>query len=143
VVSTAFIRDFLIGEADIASFSCYSKPPASAGGAFTIHFAENRHNMLLFGVKALLQFHERLLHFSRGVFIFAVLRFFLNGGDFTLHRVGQIAQVFGAFFSRGALLIHELGIYDAHAFAVTTDNNQNMGEKKQKTKVGEFHWIAP
>jgi hypothetical protein len=35
VVSTAFIRDFLIGEADIASFSCYSKPPASAGGAFT------------------------------------------------------------------------------------------------------------
>jgi uncharacterized metal-binding protein len=36
VVSTAFIRDFLIGEADIASFSCYSKPPASAGGAFTL-----------------------------------------------------------------------------------------------------------
>jgi hypothetical protein len=36
VVSTAFIRDFLIGEADIASFSCYSKPPVSAGGAFTI-----------------------------------------------------------------------------------------------------------
>jgi hypothetical protein len=36
VVSTAFIRDFLIGEADIASFSCYSKPPASAGGAFTM-----------------------------------------------------------------------------------------------------------
>jgi Flp pilus assembly protein TadD len=35
VVSTAFIRDFLIGEADIASFSCYSKPSASAGGAFT------------------------------------------------------------------------------------------------------------
>jgi uncharacterized protein YgbK (DUF1537 family) len=35
VVSTAFIRDFLIGEADIASFSCYSKPPASAGGVFT------------------------------------------------------------------------------------------------------------
>jgi hypothetical protein len=35
VVSTAFIRNFLIGEADIASFSCYSKPPASAGGAFT------------------------------------------------------------------------------------------------------------
>jgi elongation factor P len=35
VVSTTFIRDFLIGEADIASFSCYSKPPASAGGAFT------------------------------------------------------------------------------------------------------------
>jgi hypothetical protein len=35
VVSTPFIRDFLIGEADIASFSCYSKPPASAGGAFT------------------------------------------------------------------------------------------------------------
>jgi hypothetical protein len=35
VVSTAFIKDFLIGEADIASFSCYSKPPASAGGAFT------------------------------------------------------------------------------------------------------------
>jgi hypothetical protein len=35
VVSTAFIRDFLIGEADIASFSCYSKPPDSAGGAFT------------------------------------------------------------------------------------------------------------
>jgi formamidopyrimidine-DNA glycosylase len=38
VVSTAFIRDFLIGEADIASFSCYSKPPASAGGAFTLAF---------------------------------------------------------------------------------------------------------
>jgi hypothetical protein len=37
VVSTAFIRDFLIGEADITSFSYYSKPPASAGGAFT-HF---------------------------------------------------------------------------------------------------------
>jgi glycosyltransferase involved in cell wall biosynthesis len=36
VVSTAFIRDFLIGEADIASFSCYSKPPVSAGGAFTL-----------------------------------------------------------------------------------------------------------
>jgi hypothetical protein len=36
VVSTAFIRDFLIGEADIASFSCYSKPPASAGEAFTL-----------------------------------------------------------------------------------------------------------
>jgi hypothetical protein len=36
VVSTAFIRDFLIGKADIASFSCYSKPPASAGGAFTL-----------------------------------------------------------------------------------------------------------
>jgi hypothetical protein len=36
VVSTAFIRDFLIGEADIGSFSCYSKPPASAGGAFTL-----------------------------------------------------------------------------------------------------------
>jgi TRAP-type C4-dicarboxylate transport system permease small subunit len=36
VVSTAFIRDFLIGEADIASFSCYSKPHASAGGAFTL-----------------------------------------------------------------------------------------------------------
>jgi hypothetical protein len=36
VVSTAFIRDFLIGEADIASFSCYSKPPASAGGAFIL-----------------------------------------------------------------------------------------------------------
>jgi hypothetical protein len=35
MVSTAFIRDFLIGEADIASFSYYSKPPASAGGAFT------------------------------------------------------------------------------------------------------------
>jgi hypothetical protein len=35
VVSTAFIRNFLIGEADIASFSCYSKPPASAGGTFT------------------------------------------------------------------------------------------------------------
>jgi hypothetical protein len=28
MVSTAFIRDFLIGEADIASFSCYSKPSA-------------------------------------------------------------------------------------------------------------------
>jgi putative sigma-54 modulation protein len=42
VVSTAFIRDFLIGEADIASFNCYSKSPASAGGAFTyallLHF---------------------------------------------------------------------------------------------------------
>jgi membrane protease subunit HflC len=36
VVSTAFIRDFLIGEADIASFSCYSKQSASAGGAFTL-----------------------------------------------------------------------------------------------------------
>jgi hypothetical protein len=38
VISTAFIRDFLIGEADIASFSCYSKPPASAGGTFTLYF---------------------------------------------------------------------------------------------------------
>jgi hypothetical protein len=36
VVITAFIRDFLIGEADIARFSCYSKPPASADGAFTL-----------------------------------------------------------------------------------------------------------
>jgi TRAP transporter 4TM/12TM fusion protein len=36
VVSTTFIRDILIGEADIASFSCYSKPPALAGGAFTL-----------------------------------------------------------------------------------------------------------
>ena len=36
MVSTAFIRDFLIGEIDVAGFSCYSKPPASAGGAFTI-----------------------------------------------------------------------------------------------------------
>jgi hypothetical protein len=35
VISTAFIRDLLIGEADIASFSCYSKPPVSAGGTFT------------------------------------------------------------------------------------------------------------
>jgi hypothetical protein len=40
VVSTAFIRDFLIGEADIASFSCYSKPPASAGGAFTLSIGQ-------------------------------------------------------------------------------------------------------
>jgi phosphatidylserine/phosphatidylglycerophosphate/cardiolipin synthase-like enzyme len=38
VVSTAFIRDFLIGEADIASFSCYSKPSASACGAFTLYW---------------------------------------------------------------------------------------------------------
>jgi hypothetical protein len=38
VVITAFIRDFLIGEADIASFSYYSKPLASAGGAFTLSF---------------------------------------------------------------------------------------------------------
>jgi hypothetical protein len=59
VVSTAFIRDFLIGEADIASFSCYSKPPASADGAFTVQqtlqgicgvldFCEILHIMCLF-----------------------------------------------------------------------------------------------
>jgi hypothetical protein len=42
VVSTAFIRDFLIGEADIASFS-YSKPPALAGGAFTFKRKESYH----------------------------------------------------------------------------------------------------
>jgi aspartate racemase len=40
MVSTAFIRDFLIGEADIASFSCYSKPPVSAGGGFTDRFRD-------------------------------------------------------------------------------------------------------
>jgi hypothetical protein len=42
VVSTAFIRDFLIGEADIVSFSCYSKPPASAGGAFATSSIKER-----------------------------------------------------------------------------------------------------
>jgi type IV secretory pathway VirB10-like protein len=46
VVSTAFIRDFLIGEADIASFSCYSKPPASAGGAFTPTPVGNRSSVV-------------------------------------------------------------------------------------------------
>jgi hypothetical protein len=50
----AFIGDFLIGEADIASFSCYSKPPASAGGAFTIAVC------VLLGILAVLMFLESM-----------------------------------------------------------------------------------
>jgi hypothetical protein len=55
MVSTVFIRDFLIGEADIASFSCYSKPPTSAGGAFTVNSLSPKTTC---GFKIEIPFHE-------------------------------------------------------------------------------------
>jgi hypothetical protein len=61
VVSMAFIRDFLIGEADIASFSCYSKPPASAGGAFTIDRNNDAELQHVFSTKHF--FNENIIFF--------------------------------------------------------------------------------